>query len=93
MINRPVEEPDQSLMLKLTAHEIDMLVWLGQRAGLNSPAELVEGFIADFTGSWRTNGSDERRMAFDWFNRCGYVGEHIFAAEATEWRTDEEDEE
>lgn len=79
-------------MLKLTAHEIDMLIWLAQRAGLRSPDELVEGFIADFTGSWRTNGSDERRMAFNWFNRCGY-GEHIFAAEATEWRTDEEDEE
>ena len=57
MINRPVEEPDQSLMLKLTAHEINMLTWLSQKARLHSPAELVEGFIADFTGSWRTNGA------------------------------------
>ena len=91
MINRPVEEPDLSLTLKLTAHEMDMLTWLAQRAELESPAELVERFVADFTGSWRTNGSDEREMAFSWFNRCGYVGEHILATEATQWRTDEEE--
>jgi len=64
-------------MLKLKAHEINMLTWLAQKSWTHSPAELVEGFIADFPGSWRTNGSDERQMVFNWFNRRGY-GNHIF---------------
>lgn len=82
-MNRPVEEPNQSLVLKLTLHEIEMLQWLTQKTGLNSPSELIEGFVADFTGSWRNGGSDEREYAFARFNRRGYVGEHVFVTEAT----------
>lgn len=53
MINRPVEEPDRSLTLKLTAHEMDMLTWLAQKAGIQSPTVNSEysGLLSNF-GDW-----------------------------------------
>lgn len=88
---RKVEEPSQSLSLSLTASEMEMLQWLTQKAELDSPAELIEDFVADLTGSWRNGGSDERCFTFDWFKRRGYVGgdEYPLANEALDWQEEE----
>ena len=37
-----------------------------------SPAEVLEGFICDLTGAERTRGSDERMLAGQYYERCGY---------------------
>lgn len=42
-----------------------------------TPQRVIQGFIDDVTLSQRSNGSDERMMATDYFMRCGY-GMHLF---------------
>lgn len=35
-------------------------------------AQLLESFIGDLLNGTYSNGSDERRIANDWYDRCGY---------------------
>jgi hypothetical protein len=37
-----------------------------------TPQRVIQGFIDDVSLSRRSNGSDERMMATDYFLRCGY---------------------
>lgn len=86
MVQQPADQP---LLLHLTANELEMLNWIAGRANC-SAATLVEAFIADLCGSWRSGGSDERESAFSWFVRRGFVGEYLYQPEAVRWRGDEE---
>lgn len=66
--DRPVQDADQATTIHLTPHELETLQKLVVKDGDTlSPTELIEAFVADLTGSWRTNGSDEREYAFAWF--------------------------
>lgn len=40
--------------------------------GGTTPAEVLEGFICDLVDGEKTHGSDERRLANNYFDRCGY---------------------
>ena len=84
-----VEKADQNLTVRLTPHELDMLMWLAKQ-GDQSPADLLVDFIADLTCSWRTGGSDEREFAFNWYKRRGYTGDYIDWTESAYWRADVE---
>ena len=37
-----------------------------------SPEELLENFIGDLVDGTYSNGSDERMLAHEWFERCGF---------------------
>ena len=37
-----------------------------------TPAEVLEGFINDLVDGSYTRGSDERMLASDYYERCGY---------------------
>ena len=45
-----------------------------------SPEELLENFIGDLVDGTYSNGSDERMLAHEWFERCGFnfMPEHTF---------------
>lgn len=45
-----------------------------------SPEELLENFIGDLVDGTYSNGSDERMLANEWFERCGFsfTPEHTF---------------
>lgn len=53
--------------------QLDMLCNLLE----TTPQRVIQGFVDDVTLSQRSNGSDERMMATDYFMRCGY-GMHLF---------------
>jgi len=53
--------------------QLDMLCNLLE----TTPERVIQGFVDDVTLSQRSNGSDERMMATDYFMRCGY-GMHLF---------------
>lgn len=86
----PVEHPTVELTIHLTAAEMEMLQWLARASVARelTPAKLVEDFVADLTGSWRTGGSDERERAFDWYKRRGYPEDWPPQHEARVWRED-----
>ena len=50
-------------------------------------AELLQNFIGDLVDGTYSNGSDERMLANEWFNRCGFsfVPESTFIAFLIEW--------
>ncbi len=82
--NRPEQEADREIKILLTPHEHETLQNLIARDGESlSVAQLLQSFAADLTGSWRTNGSDERRIAFEWFKRR--AEQSIECAEAQDW--------
>ena len=37
-----------------------------------TPEEVLEGFINDLIGGSQTRGSDERMLARQYYDRCGY---------------------
>lgn len=40
-----------------------------------TPAEVLGGFIADLIDGEHTRGSDERRLAREYYERCGYYAD------------------
>jgi hypothetical protein len=62
---------DRTLVLKLSDADCDRIL---QKATSHSMtvSELLESFIGDLVDGTFTNGSDERYLAEDWFNRCGF---------------------
>ena len=82
--DRPVQDADQATTIHLTPHELETLQKLVVKDGDTlSPTELIEAFVADLTGSWRTNGSDEREYAFAWFK--WRASDYIEAVDALDW--------
>ena len=62
---------ERTLVLKLSDADCDRIL---QKATSHSMtvSELLESFIGDLVDGTFTNGSDERYLAEDWFNRCGF---------------------
>ena len=74
--------------LKLSLSDAD-IVRISERAasvGL-TVSELLENFIGDLTDGTYSNGSDERMLANQWFERCGFSfePERTFLVFLIEW--------
>ena len=62
---------DRTLILKLSDADCDRILQKAAGCGL-TVSELLASFIGDLVDGTFTNGSDERYLAEDWFNRCGF---------------------
>ena len=58
--------------LELTDEDAKAFIEKCMRDG-TTPAEVLEGFINDLVDGTRTRGSDERRLASEYYERCGYI--------------------
>lgn len=61
----------RGIVLKLPYEDVESLCAKAARADL-TVSQLLENFIYDLVQSDRSNGSDERMYANDWFDRCGF---------------------
>lgn len=67
--------------VELTAEEWSWLQrfceeWEANYGRKLTPAQILANFVADFTGSSRSNGSDERDLADQWFKRTHLAMEY-----------------
>ena len=62
---------ERTLVLKLSDADCDRILQKAASHGM-TVSELLESFIGDLVDGTFTNGSDERYLAEDWFNRCGF---------------------
>lgn len=62
---------DRTLILKLSDADCDRILQKAAGCGL-TVSELLASFIGDLIDGTYTNGSDERMLAQDWFDRCGF---------------------
>lgn len=66
---------ERELKLRLTDEEVkDLCREAAQRN--TTVEELLEDFVANFTGSIRNRGSDERELAYQYVERCIYSFDH-----------------
>lgn len=65
------ETKKRAFTLELTDKETAAFIEMCFRDG-TTPAEVLEGFICDLTEAERTRGSDERMLATQYYERCGY---------------------
>lgn len=66
-----MSERERNIIVKLNDEECRRLIEKCGEHGL-TVGELVENFICDLVGGDRTNGSDERMYAGQWFDRCWF---------------------
>ena len=62
---------DRELTIRLSDADCERLAKKVGLVNLSIP-ELVENFIGDLIDGTYSNGSDERRLANEWFERCGF---------------------
>lgn len=62
---------ERKLTLKLSDADVKRITDKAEANGL-TVAELLENFIGDLVGGTYTNGSDEGRLADEYFNRCWF---------------------
>ena len=61
----------RTITIRLPDDDIDALCRKAGGVDL-TVGELLENFISDLVGGSRTNGSDERMLAHQWFDRCWF---------------------
>lgn len=61
----------RTIKLELSDEECEQLAEMAGKGGL-SVSELLENFIQDLVGGERSNGSDERECAKQWYDRCWF---------------------
>ena len=61
----------RTITVRLPDDDIDALCRKAGGVDL-TVGELLENFISDLVGGSRTNGSDERMLAHQWFDRCWF---------------------
>ena len=59
------------IKVKLTDDDVNEIALVAARNGV-TVSDLISGFICDLVDGSRTNGSDERRLANEYLDRCGY---------------------
>lgn len=64
-------EKEKNIRVRLTETDCERLSLLCGKISL-TVGELIEAFIGDLTGGKYTNGSDERMLADEWLQRCGF---------------------
>ena len=62
---------ERTVKLKLSDADVQRLWERAGNVGL-SVTELLENFIGDLVCGTYSNGSDECRLASEWFDRCGF---------------------
>ncbi len=62
---------DQVVEVKITNNQYKRINELALEGGFMNIGELLESFVGDLTG-WHSNGSDERRLACEWYDRAFY---------------------
>lgn len=62
---------ERTILLKLSDADCDRVLKKAVTHGL-TVAELLQNFIGDLVDGTYSNGSDERMLAQDWFERCGF---------------------
>lgn len=62
---------ERNLIINLSNEDCRRLINKAAEHGLTA-AELIEIFIGDLVNGTYSNGSDERRAANEWLERCGY---------------------
>jgi hypothetical protein len=72
----------EDLQVNLTDKEYTNLKLMAYKAGFDSPGKLLSSFVGDLTG-WHSNGSDERALADQWYERAfgmctNYFRHHLF---------------
>lgn len=65
------ETKKRTFNLELTDEDMKEFVKKCYQDG-TTPAEVLEGFINDLVDGSRTRGSDERELASNYYDRCGY---------------------
>lgn len=67
------------LTINLSDADVERLFAKAYLNGI-TPSELIEGFLGDLLGGTYSHGSDERDLADEYFERCGYGmgAEHTF---------------
>lgn len=58
------------LQISLTDKEHNNLKLLAYKAGFGNAGELLSSFVGDLTGWLHSNGSDERDLADQWYERA-----------------------
>lgn len=82
---RSVEQPkkeittirDRLLNLRLSDADVQRLSEAAGKVGL-TVSQLLENFIGDLVDGTYSNGSDERLLANQWLERCGFDTEKAF---------------
>lgn len=76
----------RKLELELSDADVKRISEKAGAAGL-TVSELLQNFIGDLVCGTRTNGSDERMYAEQWFDRCGFVSfsDYTFFRYLVEW--------
>lgn len=72
----------EDLSVKVTDKQYHDLKLLAYKAGFASAGTLLSSFVGDLT-SWHSNGSDERHLADEWYERAfhewtRYFRYHLF---------------
>lgn len=83
----PYERSQQrNIVLKLPEDDIKDLCAKAGRNGM-TVSQLLENFVSDLVGGSRTNGSDERMYANQWFERCwfSFEPEQTFLSYLLDW--------
>ena len=62
---------ERSIKLRLSDADVTRISEKAASVGL-TVSELLESFIGDLTDGTYSNGSDERMLANEWFDRCGF---------------------
>lgn len=62
---------ERTILLNLSDADCDRILKKAAMYGL-TVAELLQNFIGDLVDGTYSNGSDERMMAQDWFDRCWF---------------------
>lgn len=76
----------RTISLNLSDADMERLAVKAALVG-RTPSKLLQSFIGDLVNGTYSNGSDERMMANDWFDRCGfdYCGEKTFLRFLLRW--------
>lgn len=77
---------ERTVKLKLSDADINRVSERAASVGL-TVSELLESFIGDLVDGTYSNGSDERMLANQWFERCGFSfePEQTFLVFLIEW--------
>lgn len=63
---------ERTFKLKLSDADVDRLARKAAEAGMTME-QLLVSFVGDLVDGTYSNGSDERMMAQDWYDRCGFA--------------------
>jgi hypothetical protein len=77
---------ERTITLRLSDADTQRITEKSASVGL-TVSELLENFIGDLVDGTCSNGSDERMLANNWFERCGFISEQekTFLVFLIEW--------